>query len=370
MKKVLILTTSTGQGHNKAANALVEVFSEHGYECVKADFLGNNGKILNRIIVKGYGLLASVFPSFYGWFYKFTDSKYTNKVLKLFFTLARKKLLKLINSTKPDIIIGTHPLTVNLISELKAKNLNIPFIIVVTDFKAHYTYISPLVDAYITGSEYTNKSLTSRGISRNNIFAYGIPISEGFYQKDSNIPYLRNDKYFNILLMSGSMGLDNISFVLDELIKNKHCLRVTAVCGNNKKLKESLSKKCEISYFKKKLHILGYSDDIASIMEYSDVIISKPGGLTVTESIIKHLPMIIPFTIPGQEQENLDFLISSGYSFKLNDLSDINPLIDSIIENPITLTEIESKLKIASSSYSPKKIVDVAETLLKKGALH
>ena len=368
MKKVLVLTTSTGQGHNQAANSLIESFTKNGYECIRHDFLASNNKFLNNIIVGGYEISASKLPKVYGICYKLTDSKLNNKFLSLVFYSTAKKLNSLINSVKPDIIIGTHPFAVNIVTKLKKTGLQVPFISIVTDFKAHYTYISNYVDSYITGSTYTKDSLVKRGINPSIIYPIGIPIKENFFNIDDEISTTRNDEYFNLLLMSGSMGLKNISYVLDELLNNSNKLRITVVCGNNDKLKSNLMKKCQSTYPNKKLHILGFSNDISLLMEYSDVIISKPGGLTVTEAIIKNLPLIIPFVIPGQEMENTDFLTSSGYAYYVEKITDINPVINKLIENPQYLLNMKNKLKLLSSSYSIDEIIKVSDNLIDKNS--
>lgn len=366
MRKVLILTTSTGEGHNQAANSLLEAFLEANYECIKHDFLGSNSKFLNKAIVKGYEITASRFPAIYGFIYNVTDNNFFNKILQIIFSKNSNKLLNLIKSIKPDLIIGTHPLTVNIISKLKIKGMNTPFISVVTDFKAHYTYINPKVDAYITGSDYTKQSLIDRGISSNKIYPIGIPIRESFYTNDKNIIYIKDKEYFNILLMSGSMGLENIYYVLNELLTNENKLRITIVCGNNESLKDHIMSKCIEDHSNKKIHILGFSNDIAYLMEYSDLIISKPGGLTVTEAIVKNLPLIIPFAIPGQEMENTEFLSSNGYAHHIDKIKDINNCINYFINHPEALESMKDRLKTLASTYSIKDIVTIGNNLIAK----
>lgn len=368
MKKILILTVSTGQGHNQAAASLETSFVSNGYEVIKNDFLSSSSKFLNDMIVMGYELMASKLPKTYGLFYKFTDSKLINKLLKVPFCFSKKKVLKLINEANPDVIIATHALSINVIEDLKKNNLiNIPYISIVTDFKAHYTYISQYVDAYITGSDYTKNSLIARGINSNKIFPIGIPINQKFYTEITNADKLKDNEYFNLLLMSGSLGLNTIFLVLKELLKNKHKLRITVVCGKNTHLKDKLTKYCHLNEFKdKKLHIIGFTKDISYLMDYCDIIISKPGGLTVTESIVKNIPLIIPFAIPGQEEENMDFLTNEGYSVSIKDLSSLNKVIDNLISNPSSLNNLKYKLKKLSSTYSLDKIVDITEELIKK----
>jgi len=365
MKKVLIFTTSTGQGHNQAADSVAESFENDGYEIIKLDFLAKNSKILNDIIVIGYELLASKFPKFYGWFYYLTDNKLINKILRFPFFLAKKKVSKLIAEIKPDIIVATHSISISVISDLKKHGLKTPYVLIVTDFKAHYLYVDSYIDAYITGSNYTKQSLIDRNIEPDKIYPVGIPINSKFYTEVTFVNDLKDDEYFNLLLMSGSLGLNTIFIVLKELLKNPNKLRITVVCGKNDHLKNKLTKYCNDNEFEnKKLHILGFTKDISYLMDYCDVVISKPGGLTVTESIVKNIPLIIPFAIPGQENENIDFLTTEGYSIYVKDFNKINDSVNYLIKNPDELSKMKSNLKLLSSTYSLTKIVDIANNLI------
>lgn len=367
MKKVLILTTSTGQGHNQAANALSSTFCKNNYNVEKLDFLYNNSKFLNNTIVGGYEVAATKFHHVYGLFYSLTNVKYMNSILSVPFYMTDKKMLKIIKEKEPDIIVGTHPLTVNIICNLKKKALiDVPFISIVTDFKAHYTYVSPYVDAYITGSKFTKDNLICRGIDKNKVFDFGIPIKQDFFLKNEEVSATKDSEYFNILLMGGSMGLSNISLVLKELMKNDHKLRITVVCGKNDILRQNLLNTYGKEIKNKKIHILGFTNDISALMDYSDIIISKPGGLTSTESIVKNLPMIIPFAIPGQETENTDFLTERGCAIYVNNLSNINKELNTLIDNPKLLSKMRNNLNQIALNYSVDNIVITANNLLKK----
>lgn len=364
MKKVLILTTSTGQGHNQAAASIAESFENAGYEIKKLDFLAKNSTLLNNLIVAGYEISAAKFPKTYGLFYKLTDNKFIHEFLKFPFFLTRRKVAKLVDKINPDVIVATHALSISVISNLKKKGLKAPYILIVTDFKAHYLYVDSYVDAYITGSNYTKQSLIDRNIKSNKIYPLGIPINSKFYTEVTTADDLKDEEYFNLLLMSGSLGLNTIFLVLKELLKNPNKLRITVVCGKNDNLKNKLTNYCNNHHFEnKKLHILGFTKDISYLMDYCDVIISKPGGLTVTESIVKNIPLVIPFAIPGQENENIDFLTSEGYSICVKDLRKLNDTVNYLIDNPKELLKMKHKLKELSSTYSLTKIVDLADRL-------
>lgn len=369
MKKIFILTTSTGEGHNQAAQSISTTFEKFGYEVITHDFLKNNSKFLTKLFIRGYEISASFFPKTYGFIYKLTDTVFINKLLSFVFSITKTKIKKLINSTNPSIILVTHPFAVSIIGALKRKGLDIPSIVIVTDFKAHATYIDKSIDAYITASENTKVTLSKQGIDSKRIFSYGIPVKDEFFESGLDILSTKNDDYFNILLMSGSMGLKNITYVLKELLNNTNKLRITVVCGRNEKLKNKLQKEYNHFIKNKKLHILGFSRDINFLMEYSDLIISKPGGLTVTEAINKNLPMLIPFSIPGQETQNVEFLTANGYAINIDNLLELNLIIDNLIANPNELEKIRNNLSKLSSLYSKENIVKLADKLVEKSFL-
>ncbi|MGL5378671.1 MGDG synthase family glycosyltransferase [Clostridium sp.] len=361
MKKILILTASTGEGHNQAALAIANSFENNNYEVLVHDFLQNNSNVLGKIFTSGYSLSASVFPNLYGFLYNITDNNLTNKFLYFLFLLTKKRLSKIIYEFNPDVILTTHPISVSIIANLST----IPKIVIVTDFKAHFTYINENIDVYITASEYTKNDLAIKGISKSKIFPLGIPVKNEFSSFNPLVYSTKDGEYFNILLMGGSMGLKNISYVLKELLNNTHKLRITVVCGNNENLKDDLLKRYGTSIKDKKLHILGFSKDVDSLMDYSDLIISKPGGLTVSESINKKLPLLIPFAIPGQETQNTDFLTSHGYALYVDNLLELNLVIDNLITCPNELNEIRNKYSNLSSTYSKDGIVSIANFLIK-----
>lgn len=367
MKKVLILTTSTGEGHNQAANSIANTFMKYSYEVITYDFLKSNSKILTNILVKGYEIAASFFPKTYGFLYNISNTLFITKIISFIFYFLNKKVYKFIRNSNPDVIVVTHPFAVSIATNIKNK-INIPIITIVTDFKAHGAYISDKVDAYIVGSNETKDNLIKKGILKDRIFVYGIPVKDKFFKEKINLSGIDKGDYFNVLLMGGSMGLKNISQVLKELLNNSCKLRITVVCGKNEELRNNLLKKYNNNIKNKKLHILGFSNDIDVLMDYSDLIISKPGGLTSTEAINKRLPLIIPFVIPGQETENVEVLQANGCAIYLNNLLELNLLVSDLINNPDKLKKIEENMANLSSSYSKDNIVKLADKLIQASA--
>lgn len=360
MRKILILTTATGEGHNQAAKSLKEILKTEYDEVDIFDFL-EKSKTVNDFVVGGYELSAKIFPYIYGFCYAISDFKAVNRGFEVFLREPIKKTVEYINNFKPDVIACTHPLAVCILGALTRKGIiDTPTVSIITDFKPHYTYYSDQINAYITGSEYTKQELIKFGVQKENIYPVGIPVGQAFYARNS---LDKTNDEFNILVMGGSMGLSGISKVLKHLVQNKNNIKITLICGKNTELKKSLDLEYKDT---PNLEILGYTTKVSELMDSMDLIITKPGGLTTTESIHKALPMIIPFVIPGQETDNSKLLVKENAAIRVKDLSTLNGIIDDLIQNPQKLKALKNNMKRLSEKYSIQNTIKIFDDLNKK----
>lgn len=357
--KIVILTASTGAGHNQAAKNLTKEFAKFNDEIKIIDIFQETTKNTNKIICQGYDVFASKLPQTYGIIYNISNNKLINPIfLKNIFFKVEKKLKIILDEIKPDIIISTHPLSVPIISKIKEDSkYTIPFIQIITDFKAHYTYIDKGVDAYITASEFTKTSLTNKGIPENKIFVYGIPIKEEFRNNNK----VESD-IFKILIMGGSMGLKNMEKSVDVLVNSNLNIKITVICASNIELRKKLTKKFKTKIIEGKIEVKGFVDNIDELMDSSKLLITKPGGLTSTEAINKFIPMIIPFSIPGQEEENTAFLVEEKMAISINDIQDLPKYVKMLLEDKDLYNEMVENMKNLSSSYSIEKIIELVHS--------
>lgn len=366
MKTVLILTASTGGGHNQAAFALEKAFNCRGYHVQVVDFIKLNNKVMEMFFLDGYKLLYSKLPTVYRGLYIISNHLGSRmKLLKYATKVFEKNVYKLLMNTKPHLVIGTHPFIVEVICMMKeTRKIDLPFISVITDFKAHNIYINKNVDAYITGSRYTSVQMMHKGIEKDKIFDYGIPLKQEFFltKKITNNHY----KVFTILLMGGSMGYKRIEKVLKELTKSHYKLRIFVICGNNQSLMYKIQTKYKDRYPNKEIVVYGFTEDIPSLMETSDILISKPGGLTTSEAIAKQLPLMIPYMLPGQEEENAEFLVKSGAAIMVDHINAIHEEIDRLIRCPKTLMNMRRNMKRLSRTYSLDGIIKLSESLMER----
>lgn len=364
MKKVLIFTASIGGGHNEAASCLEKEFVKHGFIVKKSDALLEINKSLDSFISHSYKILIDKFPKIYGNLYDISNKKKTNKLITgLFSKISKNKIYNIILEEKPDLIISTHCFVVGVIGSLKENGvIDIPFISVVTDYEAHQTYINKNVDAYIVSNDNIAKILVKQGISEDKIFPYGIPIKTKFLHNHKTISIKKRP--FQILLMAGSLGHKDMEKVLKSIIYMEGNYRIVIVCGRNKDLKTSIQNNYYNLIRDNKIILYGFTNDIPNIMENSDIIITKPGGLTISEAIAKKLPMIIPYYIPGHEKENLDFLVKNGLAIYVDKIGHIKGLIEFIMKNPEELESIKENMDKMFNKFCPDNIVYLGEFLI------
>lgn len=364
MKKILILTASTGAGHNQVAKTLEAQLASRGHEVKRVDFIREQSKILEMLVEDGYDVLASKFPETYGRLYNMSNREWIHgRFAKMVVAAEYRRAKQLVLSYEPDLIIGTHTFAVSVFNRLKVKgHYKGPFISVVTDFEAHYAYVSKEVDLYITGSDFTNESLMEKGIDQDRIKNLGIPIHPKFYKPSGVVKPA--DAPFTVLLMGGSMGLDPMKKAFLNLLNMDRDMKLYVVCGTNKTLKAELDKLVELSNSRLDIEVLGFTDNIHELMELSDVIVTKPGGLTVSESLIKKLPMIVPYFIPGQEAENLDFLTLVNIAVEVRDVKRISKIVTYLMDHPIRLEGMKKEIEYISRNHSLEMVTKSIEDLL------
>ena len=384
-KKVLIMSASTGGGHNRAAKAMKDeiekkcIDSEH-ITCEIIDSLKLINTTMDKIISSGYEKSAKYTPKAWGGVYKMSDANIVSKHEykgNLFNTLLASKLKKLLKERKPDLIIGTHPFPMIALSTLKKKYpyrnafnsfFVPPLISVLTDYTAHSTYIQDEIDYYIAGDEYVKEVLISEGVDGDKIKPYGIPVEKSFLEHREKSVVLEElglapDK-FTVLLMGGSFGAGNIKDTLKELLEIDRDFQIIVITGRNETLKEKLEKSLEKHDIDKNISILGFTQDMNDILSAVDIIVSKPGGLTTTECLLKELPMIIPYYIPGQEEENMDFLSNCGAALRTSKKFTISVLLKVLIDNPTRMKLLKNNIKSIKKQNTAEDIANLVSNIL------
>lgn len=348
--RVLIFTASTGGGHKKASAALESYIKSRDSEAVvkTVDALKAVGKAFDKLISGGYVFLAKHAPRVYGKMYRHSDKDTKlNSLVDNVTGVASKKLFPMIDEFKPDVIVTTHPFAAEMVSAIKGKHeLSVPLISIVTDFAPHKTYIQPNVDFLVVSSNEMKYQLENLGIKSDSIRTLGIPVDPVFYKKqDKNALLEEMDLERDvptILMMAGSFGVSDVFDIYEGILNISEKFQLIIITGNNKKLYSEFEQRIEkLGDGGKRTKLNFFVNDVYRYMHASDLLITKPGGLTVTEALASCLPMAIFKAYPGQEADNEDYLIRNNMAIQLPKGKKCAPVLERLISDKDKLASMK-----------------------------
>ncbi len=375
MKKILIFYASYGGGHLNAAKSIKEYIDNNFENCESEliDCMKYVNLPIEKVTTFAYKEMAKKAPWAWGKIYSDSQkgplahiSSKSNQILAI-------KLLKLLREKQPDLIISTHPFGSQMCSYLKRKGkIDTKIATIMTDFSPH--------DQWIVGHEYTdyffvanNKMknyLISKNIPENTIFVTGIPISLRFSKEYNKKEILNNfeleENKKTILFFAGGefgLGKSKTLEIFEDLIKNFENIQVIAIAGKNEKMKTHFE--TIVKEYKKEnsVKVLPFTNQVPELMAISDLVVTKPGGLTTSESLASNLPMIIINPIPGQEEENAEFLEENGIGIWIRKNQSSTKIFEDLLSNQNKLENMKKNTKKLSKKSST---MDICNILLKE----
>lgn len=361
MKKIIVFYATAGIGHMKAAMALGDTLKEKDrIDFSVLDALDYTNAFFKTVYNRIYLFLIKYIPTIWGLCYYILDNPYVYCGVKLMRHITNRinsrKLAEYMLKINPDTIIVTHFFPLEVAVYLKRKGLlHSKLIVVITDYRAHTFWISDYVDIYIAGSEYTKSDLLKRNISPDKVRVYGIPCSRLFSKKiDKKMARKRlglEEGLHTIFVLGGGFGVGPIRRIFRYLDKMYMRFQCIIVCGHNRKLKEELE-----PLSKKASHIFkiyGFVDNVHEMMFASNVLISKSGGMTITEAVAAGIPMIVVNPVPGQEMRNYTFLKVHNAGLRLSRVSKLPQIISELFSGGslARIRENIEKIRVENSAY-------------------
>lgn len=373
--KILLTYAYAGVGHKKAAEAVKNALLTYNdrLDLRIVDILDYTNPVFKFLYPRTYLFLINRAPLLWGFFYYLFDLRLVDKIVaplrSFFHSLQAKRFIRFVLEEDPDVIISTHFFSSEVVSTLKRKKIfKGSLLTIITDFLPHYFWMARESDTFIVAIERTKNDLIKRGIEEEKIKVLGIPCDPVFtISKDAGslIEKLGLRKgFFNLLIMGGGFGTGPIEEIAAALCNMKPEIRdkiqLIVICGKNKNLFEKLDrKKLDL---KVKLCVFGYMSNIDEFMEVSDCIITKSGGLTVSEALSKKLPMIIIQPILGQEMRNCKILTGYGTAVRANKVGEIKDYIRDFIVYPEKICGMKARINLLSYPNAAK---DIAEFVAK-----
>lgn len=371
MKKVIIFYASYGGGHLNAAKSIQECITNN-YKDINVELIDCMKYVnitIEKITTAAYREMAKKAPWAWGKIYADSQkgplahiSSRSNKIMAI-------KLLKLLREKNPDLIISTHPFGSQMCSYLKRKQkITSKIATIMTDFAPH--------DQWLVGSEYTDyyfvahnkmkQYLISKNIDENKIFDTGIPISNRFllnYNKNdilSELNFTPNKK--TVLFFGGGefgLGKTKTVEIFECFVKLFPNIQIIAVAGKNEKMKTAFSKIVEQEKRNDSIRVLEFTNKVPEFMSVSDLVVTKPGGLTTSESLASKLPMVIINPIPGQEEENAQFLEENGIAIWIKKYDNPYEKLQNLFSDPKLLPTMKENTEKLSKKYSTQNICKI-----------
>ena len=371
--KVLIFYASYGGGHLNAAKS-IENCIKNNYKNIDVemiDCMKYVNKTIEKITTAAYREMAKKMPWAWGRIYSDAQkgplahiTSRSNKIMAI-------KLLQLLRQKNPDLIISTHPFGSQMCSYLKRKNkITAKIATILTDFAPH--------DQWLVGHEFTDyffvahnkmkEYLISKNVNKNNIYVTGIPISNRFQKKYNKNEILQefnlSKEKFTVLFFGGGefgLGKTRTSQIFEDFVRETkiHNIQIIAISGKNPKMKASFEEIVTNNKAKENVVILEFTNKVPELMNISNIVVTKPGGLTTSESLASHLPMVVINPIPGQEEENAEFLESKGIAVWIKKNDNSEKIIESLLSNKEQLQKMKENTKILAKPNSTDDICNI-----------
>ncbi|MBU4473418.1 MAG: hypothetical protein KJ842_04610 [Candidatus Omnitrophica bacterium] len=346
--KILIVYATAGTGHRRVAQSLYDYLQDNcqNLEIKIIDALEKSNPIFRNIYIYGYDFLVN--HALWLWQFSFwlTSIRFLNSLNRfLAFIIHRlnsTQLCRFLIQDNPDFIISTHFLPSEISASLKrSKKINSKIITVITDFGVHPFWVSEGTDVYVVPCGITKEQLILEGVKEDKIKEFGIPVELKFFKKydrDALCEKLNIQKHkFTVLMVTGSFGIGPIEEIINLLYKD---VQILAVCANNRRLYTRLKNK---NY--PNTRVYGFVDNIEELMAVSDVIITKPGGVSISEILAMELLPIFISAIPGQETQNAKVLRKYKIGISPKKIEDIPGIVLDYKEHPQRIKDAKENIK-------------------------
>ncbi|MCA9802665.1 MAG: glycosyltransferase [Cyanobacteria bacterium HKST-UBA02] len=350
MKRVLILSASSGNGHIRAGQALLRAFESRypGALVEQVDALSFTNFAFRNFYSKAYIEMVNSLPGVLGLLYDFADEPWKDEKRRLIIDrFNMRPLIRQIIESQPDLIVCTHFLPAEIVSHLICRGrIKSRLAVVITDLDVHSMWLCHHYHRYFVAMEETRIHLSMLGFEPSRIEVSGIPVDPVFLErKERNAMRARyglDPDLPTIYLSTGGFGVGRTREILEALAHMRNRVQVLAMCGRNQSLLSELfgsgSTMGNVTVVP-----VGFTTDVDEYMAASDMVLGKPGGLTTSEALARGLAFVIVNPIPGQEERNADHLLEQGVAIRCNNLPALAYKVDALIDQPERLTAMQAR---------------------------
>ena len=364
--RLLILSVSAGAGHVRAADAIAAAATAAtaAHQALHVDLLSLVPRDFKKLYGEQYIKLVERLPQLWSYLYSKTDrptrDSLIGKLKRAAERINTRRLNAEIEKFAPDAIICTHFLPAELLSRQKSKGKPLPPLWVqVTDFDVHALWVHSHVDRYCVANDEVAFRLADRGVPRERIHVTGIPVMPQFAATLDRATCARElglaANRFTVLMMAGGAGVGSLDDLAARLLRLPDDLQLIALAGRNAQLLKRLQALAR--KHPGKLFPLGFSTTVERAMTAADLVVTKPGGLSVSECLAKARPMLLVSPIPGQEERNADYLLEAGAAIKAVDGATLEFKLARLLADPERLRAMSAAAHKIGTPHAARDVV-------------
>jgi processive 1,2-diacylglycerol beta-glucosyltransferase len=368
LRQVLIISASVGAGHDQAGHALEKVIHQR-YPHVRTEFIDfmDSKYTFNHLLKKVYLEMLESVPSLYNFMYQIAaqhGNVRPNAKYALFQTM-QHHMEDLFAKSHPDLAIFTHPFPCGAVACIRRNGRIVtPMVAIITDFALHDMWLFHEVDEYFVATEELQQEFAARGMSHSRVHATGIPIRQGF-GLNYDVSDIREKLGLSahlplILIMGGGLGLGSMEEALRSVNELDCSAQAVVITGKNTELFDSLRNIA--GGLHQPVKVLGFVDNIPELMAAADILITKPGGLTVSEALAAGLPMVFHKPLPGQEEDNARYIIAKGAAIEASSNTALVAVLTMLLSHPQQLHTLRNCCQLMGRPQATEHIIDTINT--------
>jgi len=364
--RIMVLTLSFGSGHVRAAKTIAEElvrYAPNAAVCV-VDALAASRFLFHVAYVWPYWAMVRYSPD--RWdrlFRRRVKDKHRQTAPEWAFQFGCPRVFKSIREFEPDAIVATEVAACEIAAGAKRRGLTKARIVnVITDYAAEPIWVQPEVDSYAVGDKYVADQLATWGAPLDKMQIVGIPTARSFLvphdKHSTRAKYELNDTAPVVLIMGGGMGPTHMDEVAAGLLKSERPIQIVALTGHDKRARRRLGRLQ--SSPSASLRVLGWTDDVPALMQVASALITKPGGLTISEATASALPLVLFDAIPGPERRNAQRLAEAGAGIWRNGAHQAADAAVQLLHNEDTRQRMSAKAKTLACPEAAAKIAQLA----------
>lgn len=325
--------------------------------------------IFAKVVADGYIGMVKTVPQVYGYFYDRVErATHVPTLRRLVSRYTAGNLRKFVESYAPDLVVCTHAFPCGVMSEYKRQfNPTLPVVGIVTDFVVHPFWIYTNVDAYAVATPQMRATLLARGVRDDRIVLSGIPVDPRFGVPRLPVDALREQLGLPrdrpvVLMMGGGVGIGPLEEMMRALGSIEAPIAAAVIVGRNRALERRVTAAAERTAYPLRVH--GFVENVFDYMHASDVLVSKPGGLTSSEALSARIPMVLVKPLPGQEERNTRFLLSREAAIPVRGAEEIASAVTRVLTSESLRAQLGRQIEALRKPDAARCIAERIATLL------